>query len=94
MIFAIWNLPRISRKLIFAVTTSTKTLRVSNFVVALIKKIFHDPIFWFREITLFTYKMTETIDGLEKTSQDIVSDRNSNFCGSSIFEKFCGNQFS
>ena len=38
--------------------------------------------------------MTEIGDGLKRNSKDIASKRNSNFCSSSIFEKYCGNHFS
>ena len=46
----------ISREIIFAVTTSTKTLQKSNFVVALRNNFFHDPILWFWEINTFYLK--------------------------------------
>ena len=51
---------------IFVVTTSTKSLRKSNFAVALRNKIF--PRLYFVVLRLSLLKrMTEIIDGLEKT---------------------------
>ena len=54
-----------SAELIFAVTTSTKILRESNFVVALWNNFFHDSILWFWEID--TLILEKIINGLEKT---------------------------